>query len=169
MTSPEAELSTSPNIISFLNGLVSLVRYGLTSCDKGLGYKGGGAPRECRGWNFEMQSRAPGALAARRETSDGNLTFVPLGTQPRAVIDELDLLLTGGRMSERSKEIIRATYQAGLRSSGSFDPSREALKRAQELFISSSEFTVTNHAGLTPYSRAASTAVTSTGRSYKAM
>ena len=33
LVAPEAQLATTPFVVSFLNGVSSLVDYGLTSCD----------------------------------------------------------------------------------------------------------------------------------------
>ena len=38
LVAPEAQICTTPNLISFLNGMVSLVMDGLTSCWKGFGW-----------------------------------------------------------------------------------------------------------------------------------
>lgn len=58
-----------------------------------------------------------------------------------AVVDELDLLLTAGRLSPRNREIIVEGYETELKASGSVD---FALKAAQQLFAVTPEFHVSN-------------------------
>ena len=36
LVSPEAQILTAPNLIAFLNGAVSLFKWGFSSCDNGL-------------------------------------------------------------------------------------------------------------------------------------
>jgi cullin-associated NEDD8-dissociated protein 1 len=44
LVSPEAQLATAPFLIGYLNGMASLINYGLTDCERGFGtsYKSGG-------------------------------------------------------------------------------------------------------------------------------
>lgn len=80
---PEFQIFTPPAIIDFLNGVNSLVDRGLGDCDRGFGE-----------W-------APGCSA-------GKLT---LGQRDclQPTVDQLDLLLTGGRL--HNPQFIRAAYE----------------------------------------------------------
>lgn len=69
--------------------MFSLISYGLTSCKQGFG--------------TNLVARKCGNAAKMRETSDGSLGFSPSSSSsstPSAIVDELDLLLTGGVCSE---------------------------------------------------------------------
>ncbi|CAE6922516.1 unnamed protein product [Symbiodinium natans] len=80
---PEFQIFTPPMIINFLNGISSLVDHGLGDCDRGFGERG---------------------LAC----SQGQLT---LGQRDclQPTVDQLDLLLTGGRL--HNQQFIRAAYE----------------------------------------------------------
>ncbi|CAJ1350015.1 unnamed protein product [Effrenium voratum] len=84
MVGPEFEIFTPPLAISFVNGLTSLIERGLGVCDGGFGFE---SPSDC---------------------STGELTLGELDClQP--TIDQLDLLLTGGRLHD--KEMIYSAYR----------------------------------------------------------
>ena len=78
---------TGPYVIGFLNGMSSLIRYGLTACFTG----GFGSIRIARfGCNTQKEPLAT-------DTADGELTFTATNpTDASSVVDELALLLTGG-------------------------------------------------------------------------
>ena len=95
LVSPEAQLATAPNLISFLNGMNSLIDYGLTNCFDGFG-------------NDK-------AVLCGRSVSDGWLNYMPAdGTDVDAVVEEMGLLLTIGRLNSFTREIIKDTYAAAL-------------------------------------------------------
>ena len=72
---PEAEIFDATRAVSFLNGLLSLVKHqGVTACDGGLG--------------LATESCEQKAFATDLSTED------------------LDLLLTGGRLTEKAKEVV---------------------------------------------------------------
>lgn len=176
LTAPEAQLLTAPNLVNFLNGMVNLIRDGLSSCNGGFGYNRGYNPssaatrRDCAGGLSPNQRQR----AIRRDGADGNLTFAPSSAEPSALIDELDLLLTGGRASEHTKRFIESAYAAELQqpavSIGGRSVEEEALWRAQELFVASAEFHATNSpATLAGSTRPAPSGVGASGRPYKAV
>ena len=81
------------------------------------------------------------------------------------VVDELDLLLTGGRLNSHSKAVITERYRAQLATS----TATEALKLAQELFLFTSEFHSTNLLQKRGVPRASLAETPSQGRGYKAV
>jgi cullin-associated NEDD8-dissociated protein 1 len=83
---PEAQLATAPFMIGYLNGMVGLSKYGLSGCNNGFG-----------------QWRAGIACA---EQSDGALTVAP------SSFAELDLLLTGGRLSPSALAVVEGAYDS---------------------------------------------------------
>ena len=105
LVSPEAQILTTPTLVSWFNGATALVRDGLQSCYSGFGGPGSGDTfnnRYCGHWK--------NGLDRRRASSDGNLTFAPSGGGGAAVVSELSLLLTGGRLNARSSALIEWVY-----------------------------------------------------------
>lgn len=121
LVSPESQLSSGPYIVGLMNGLYSLIKYGLTYWWDGFFIGRGGNPR-----------RTPPFY----DWSVGRLGFEPSGTTGTEVVDELSTLLTGGRLSSESRQIIAGVYdnQANKYS---------ALAMAQQLVISAPEFHAT--------------------------
>ncbi len=125
LASPEAELSTAPSLVGFFNGVSSLVRLGLTTCEGGLGSTysnrrmivGGGFPplrqssRNCdkpaeRFWSPPTMGGIDGS------SSDGELEFTPTNPSDAvATVAELDLLLTAGRLSPNTRALLEAEYE----------------------------------------------------------
>lgn len=69
--------------------------------------------------------------------SNGALGFIPTDeTTAGAVVDELALLLTGGRLSDNSRAVIEAVYNSA-KASGGLD---KAFRMAQKLIITAPEF-----------------------------
>ena len=109
LRAPEAQLGTSPLTIAFLNGMNSLIRFGLTECYSGFG------PwwNKPQGGAFPDINRDCWARAA--DTSDGNLTFAVIGGESPAttgatVVAELDVLLTAGRLTIANRHMIATAY-----------------------------------------------------------
>ncbi len=76
------------------------------------------------------------SFTAERYAS-GLLSFAPLDeSTASAVVDELALLLTGGRLNANSRAAIEATYSSTKASDGT----AKALKMAQKLIINTPEF-----------------------------
>jgi len=86
---PAAQLTTAPIMIDLFNGLHSLIDYGLTNCYSGFGN------------NYRLSGCSNGRA---EDYSDGNLTYfdtaaVRHAATPAAdIVDELGLILTGGRV-----------------------------------------------------------------------
>merc|ERR1711959_234955 len=88
---PEFQIFTAPWAIGLTNGLMSMIDYGVSECDDGFGPRhpsGTGSAAACTHGSYGV-----GELATMDET-----------------LAELDLLLTGGRLS--SMDIVRSTYEA---------------------------------------------------------
>lgn len=96
LVSPESQLSTAPLNIGFLNGMTSLINYGLTECERGFG---GWVPG-IRCWDDDVSQYAIGKLNLK-PTNPSN---------PQAAISELAMLLTGGRLGASTKEVITRIY-----------------------------------------------------------
>jgi uncharacterized protein (DUF1501 family)/uncharacterized protein (DUF1800 family) len=101
---PEMMLGTAPFLLGFLNGVSSLIQHGLTSISKGFGPATG---RHSSGASLRDGDGS-------RE-QNGFLTFLPLAqTEAEAVINELDVVLTHGRLDASSRSIITKAYQDRL-------------------------------------------------------
>ena len=116
-----------------MNGAFSLIKWGLTDCDNGLG----------KIENNNMCSRVLSGLDASSWTNGGNLSYFPDAntTSAAGVVSELSCLLTGGKLSEHSRNVIEEAYTAKLNKTGS---PYDALKDAQQLLVAASEFHATN-------------------------
>lgn len=129
LVSPEAQLATGPFLLGALNSMGSLIRNGLTNCDAGVGSR------------VQSGSRCDGSDRQIRQAADGVLTFRPSSSGAAAVVSELDLLLTGGRLGTQSRAVMEETYEAVFAQSASHD---EALRTVQELFLLAPEWHSTN-------------------------
>ena len=125
LVSPESELATGPFVIGALNGMSSLIRYGLTTCEGGFGSEAQGN-RGCLSGSSTIRALA-----------DGHLAYEPTSGASGQIVANLDLLLTSGRMHAANREMIARAYDAKLAETGS---RHSALQRAQELFSVAPEF-----------------------------
>ena len=125
---PEAELATAPWIIGFLNGLFSLINFGLNTCDGGFGsatqqrksltgvpgFPAQNMNRRCT-YPHESRKSPPFVGAVDGSSSDGKLEYAPVNRyNATAVVNELALLLTGGRLSSAARATIAAEYEVVL-------------------------------------------------------
>ena len=173
--SPEAQLAVPHFLLGWLNGMIAMAKFGLNTCKGGFSEEWT-ADTASRGFNefFPPDTGRSVCRNANRENShwelrmwaDGNLTFAPLGTSSAEVINELDVLLTSGRLNEQNKLIIMRAYEDEYTSSGS---TYEALLVAQYLFLATSEFHATNDNALTTTLRTLTTSSSSSGLGFKAV
>jgi len=108
LVAPEFEVFTSPMAMGLLNGLASLIKNGLSPCDQGFGAGDG----------------KPGCERGR--------LLLPEGATPNETLRQLDILLTGGRLTPRDAEVVRTVYDEA-------SPD-EKLKAAQEAILLTPEF-----------------------------
>ena len=131
LVAPEAGLNTPPLLIGLINGLHSLAAYGLTTCNDGFG------SRKSRG-------RRCVSMYSGRQSSDGLLDYgthrpAPGALSPSAhtaaVVADLDMLLTGGRLAWRSNLILRSVYESGKANADpeQYDPEAEGRMRALQV------------------------------------
>jgi len=104
LVGPEFEIFTPPLALGFLNGMLSLVEHGISNCGSGFGI-------------------------ATRVCGQGVLNFTENATVSET-LNELDLLLTGGRLAHQS--VVRDAYEAA---SG-----QDRLKAAQQAVLLAPEF-----------------------------
>ena len=129
LAAPEAELATAPWVVGWLNGMHSLVEYGLAPSPVGGGFGDG--------WSH--YSARSGYLA--REQANGWLTFTPSKPKdPASTLTELSVLLTDGRLNSKHGLYIQNEYAAVLANDGE----EAALRRALKLFMLTADFHTTN-------------------------
>ena len=120
-------------IIGLQNSMYSLVRNGLNVCDGGIG------PAWHRGVRTSCGSFGDGTY----QNTAGKLNFSPSSSNASngaAVVSELALLLTAGRMSTANQNAIENAYANSFSNGGA----ELALQVALVLMISSPEFHATN-------------------------
>lgn len=108
-------------IVGLLNGMFSMVKYGLSTCYGGLGALG----TNCNEGDF---SRAPARLSFSRPYNKNTTTPQD---QAESVVGELSTILTSGRLSADNKKLIKDAYLSKLNQTGIIDPAGAALRIAQ--------------------------------------
>ena len=134
LVSPESQLLDPPQVLSFINGITSVTKYGLADCGYGFGSENE---------RFKLKDRPYEEFFAC-----GSMKQVPyqLYWKPSQwgdagkVVQELDIVLTGGRLSPTSRHVIERVYSDTLSSVGRI----EALGRAQAMVALSAEYHSTN-------------------------
>jgi hypothetical protein len=130
LVSPESQVLNGPMGINLLNMMISLIKYGLNDCYGGFGDnhndKDGSASSSCR---------------IGTTTHYGALTtnFESMSTE--SIIDDLATLLTSGRLSSESRNIIKQAFEDTLSNGYKFS---EAVVNAQQLVVVSPEFHASN-------------------------
>jgi len=160
LVSPEAMLATAPLTLGFLNGVGSLIKYGLTGCRGGLG----SSDSRC--------SRIDNPDDPRHIPPDGHLAWRPAGgaVGAAAVVEQLDELLTAGQLSEHTAKVIREAYSESAADAGA----DAALRVAQQLITAAPEFHATQHHAPSerkrpPLESAGANATDAAPRGYKAV
>jgi len=130
LVGPEAQVQTTPNLVGFVNGIISLVELGLTQCYGGLGVL-------TMWWCPCYENQGSSCNTPPSNYSSGLLTYSPSSSNPQSIVDELSLLLTSGRLSSSYRKIlVDAIASAGDISVG--------IKSAQKLIAVSPAFHTTS-------------------------
>ena len=146
LVSPEAQVMSMITVVGISNGLTSLIKYGMTKCDDGIG------------------PQLPGSSDC--DYPVGNLSYQPpSNADPSDVINELSTLLTSGRLSDENKAIILDRYNEVMNA----DSPENALKVAQQLMVLSPEFATSNKVKTSNAAREPSSSSGSTAAPYKAI
>eukprot|EP00538_Stauroneis_constricta_P006114 CAMPEP_0119557550 /NCGR_PEP_ID=MMETSP1352-20130426/9190_1 /TAXON_ID=265584 /ORGANISM="Stauroneis constricta, Strain CCMP1120" /LENGTH=2298 /DNA_ID=CAMNT_0007604673 /DNA_START=349 /DNA_END=7245 /DNA_ORIENTATION=+ len=150
LVSPEAQVTTAPRQVSTMNGLYSLIQFGLTQCYSGFGpYVGWCTP------NLDWYDLSQDSL--------GLLGYAPAPSQDiDATIEDLATLLTAGRLSNEKRQYIKEIME-------SEDDPALAIQKAQQLIVSTPEFHATGLVKATGEEREAPEAVQSSDEAYKAV
>eukprot|EP00567_Pseudictyota_dubia_P014397 CAMPEP_0197445160 /NCGR_PEP_ID=MMETSP1175-20131217/10449_1 /TAXON_ID=1003142 /ORGANISM="Triceratium dubium, Strain CCMP147" /LENGTH=182 /DNA_ID=CAMNT_0042976071 /DNA_START=1 /DNA_END=546 /DNA_ORIENTATION=- len=129
LVGPEASVLDMPRIVGLLDGLFSMIKYGLAPCYNGFTDGNGG------GCNEGTYERATGIL---EYGLSGSEVETSRELQADTVVDEMATLMTAGRLSEQSRQIIKEAYNSVSSDSAA------AIRVAQQLIVSSPEFHTTN-------------------------
>ena len=126
LTGPEAQLFTGPKIVSMLNGLLSLGRFGLTDCYGGFGN------------HFESHScsRMKKGEEDASRSSPAKLAWYPESSEVESIVDELSLLLMAGRLANST----RLSLVKQIRDELSENGLEEAIVVAKQLLLTAPEF-----------------------------
>ena len=149
----------APEIFNAVNGFQSLFKYGLVECYTGYGYTltaDGTVGEKC--WRKDVGDYLG---------SSGHLTALSGSTlNSSEVIDRLNLLMTSGRLSDTSLEIIKTAYEAEFSTSGD---RKLATIKAQQLISTTPEFHTTGR--MTPNNNTRTDLIIPdpTGKPYKAV
>jgi len=128
LAAPAAFVLDMHRTISTVEGFFSFARQGLSSVGNGFG--------PCI-WSNPSRNNDGGVLEyGQTDKSVGYLGFVPSSSNSAEVIDELATLLTSGRLSTSSREIIRQAYEHENEERGE----NAALGLAQQLITTAPEF-----------------------------
>ena len=127
LVGPDIQVQTTPTLVGFVNGIISLVELGLTQCYGGFGEQ---TVWWCPGYENQNYYTTP-------VYSEGLLTYNPSSTDPQGIVDELALLLTSGRLtSTYRKTLFDIIATASDISTG--------IKTAQKLIATSPAFHATS-------------------------
>jgi hypothetical protein len=147
VVAPEAQVLTGPRIIDTMNGIFSMLKYGLKSCFEGFGP------------NIRNQCEQT-VIGDRKGV--GGMSFEP--SSPRGdAVDELATLMTAGRLSPQTCRLVKTVY------SGPFRNQKEAAIQAQMLIAATPEFHTTTTVQPTCNNRAKKPAPSVSDKPYKAL
>ena len=148
LVAPEAQQYMTPSVVGLVNGLFSLIKYGMAFCFGGFG-----------GFEAWCGLEDEGG----RNLAWGEITLTPENINDNeSVVNELATLLTAGRLNSQSRDIIKNEI-AGI-------PDADARFRlAQQLVVISPEFHSTNLVQFTGVDRAPPDEVQPSSRPYKAV
>jgi len=146
--SPELQLLTPPNLVSYLNGMASVIKFGVSDLcadTQGIG----------------IHVHFTEGPDRKTLCPQGHLMYAGKATEEQT-LEELNILLTGGRLSDSAKSIVKLAYdeaQAG-----------HELKAAQFAAAMTAEFNTVGPPLATPATRQPiQNAVGSGGKPYKAL
>jgi cullin-associated NEDD8-dissociated protein 1 len=142
LVSPESQLLTAPYVVSFINGAISLIKWGLSDCYSGFTLIDGYVCSTAK-------------LSVPWEYWAGNLSYIPSSDLQTTdeIVSEMDVLLTGGRLNSQGHNLIKYAYDMELDGTGSW---HDGLQAAQKMFIMAPEFHATNANTLTDEDRSTS-------------
>lgn len=147
LASPESMTVTMPNVVNMLNGMFSLIKYGLSDCGGGFSVYPGYAGCSDNGLY---------------QRSFGHLFYEPTGEDDYARAADLALLLTAGRLSDDN---LNTTVAAC-----STEPDQPSKNRCmQQLIVTTGEFHTTSTVTQSGEDRATENSGGNSTETYKAV
>jgi len=147
LVAPEAQLLTGPNVNGLMNGIFSMIKYGIHSAHGGLFHQ------NCGRHNVD-----PGDYRC----SKGHLQYSPTATTSDGIVDELAMLMTSGRLSAESRQVAKNVYDNESRKV-------QAIMMVTQIIASSPEFQTTGLVKAGTESRVAPQQPTQSSEPYKAV
>uniref|UniRef100_A0A7S1G156 DUF1501 domain-containing protein n=1 Tax=Corethron hystrix TaxID=216773 RepID=A0A7S1G156_9STRA len=157
LVAPEAQVLTAPTMINAMNGMFSFIETGITDCFGGFGF-----------FQWFRWPRCPSTSAnqwtdqIKSEVSYGMSAYEPSFTDAESIVNELDILLTQGRLSTKSQQII----VEAINRANSFE---EGLRMAQKLIITTPEYHSTSILEMSGLTRAETVAPPEPKAAYKSL
>eukprot|EP00945_MAST-04E_sp_MAST-4E-sp1_P001671 g1671.t1 len=127
--SPETEILTTPHLISYVNGMLSFINYGLTHCHHGFGDT---VIRDQAGYGELKKKNYCGKLNAHIG-ADGSFQFKSLSGGALATVEEMDTLITQGRLSDHNFQVILDAYRESANSDEAMDLALKFLEQTEYL------------------------------------
>lgn len=158
MVSPESMIMDMPKAVGLFNGMFALVKHGLSSSCSGFGE----GYSSCVEGDF---SRATATLGFQRPYDGAKL----MEEQAADVVGELSSILTSGRLSFESTQLIKEAYIAKLNDTSVTDPAESALRTALQLVLTTPEFNTNNIVAKTGSLREQPPPPVASGGDYKAI
>ena len=124
LVAPESQVLSGSKVSKLIDGILTTYKSGLTNCENGFGNRldGGGCP----------------TVEGDYSTAEGVLAYDPEASTADALIDELSLMLTAGRLGDTNRAIVKGAVEPY------FNGDRpKAIRIAQQLITSSPEFHTT--------------------------
>jgi uncharacterized protein (DUF1501 family) len=117
LTAPESQAMSSTSIVGLMNGLYSLIKYGLNECNGGFGAFG------------DCSNLSP----------SGNITYVPSNiNSPAEMVRDLSFLLTGGRMTASKQQTIVSEIDKQPNATSKYQLALQLLASSPEFHSTSS-------------------------------
>lgn len=155
LVAPEALALDEPKSIGLLNGMFSMVKYGLNNCRGGFN-DWWGSCHENNDFTYSY---------ARLGHEDPWVQPETAATHAKVVVDEIALILTAGRLSPTSTDIIANAYSTKLIAEGH----EAALRLALQLIVTTPEFHTNQIAIPSGQARPEPALPTASGVPYKAV
>ena len=125
LVSPEGMVLQGDNVLTILDAAWSAVKFGISKCPKASSF--GAFPLPCSD------------VEGNTSISPAHLSFVPQSfASVDAIVDELDIMLTSGRLQTENKVVIKSLVEPFM------EDGPKAVRAAQQLILSTPEYHATN-------------------------
>jgi hypothetical protein len=127
IVAPEAQVLTGRRVTTMIDSMLTMSKFGLTSCHNGIGNSLDNGDCPVRDGDFSK--------------SDGWLRYAPPeGASADELVSNLSLWMTAGRLSETSHQFVKEAIESMYNG----EDKAKAVRVAQQLVASTAEFSSTN-------------------------